>query len=241
MSLKGKGEPVDIAREGNRLIDSLPTRQRCAVLVQCEHIEVAVGKILCEAGEPFKYAYFPITGNISMVNALDGHQPFETESIGNEGMLGPNLILGINRAFQRGIVQTPCLALRMKAGALQEAAQRHPAFGRILKGYLYVVLVKLLQTISCSRFHDVARRLPRALLVAHDRAQTDCLPLTHLLLAETLGVQRGAVTIAAVKLQREGIIRYSRGKITILDRKGLEAKSCGCYEASIENYASFLP
>jgi len=210
------------------------------VLAQCEPVEIAVGEILCETGESFSHAYFPVTGNISLINALDGHRPFETESIGSEGMLGASLILGINRALQRGIVQTPCMAMRIKAEILQAAAQRYPALSHILQSYLYVALVELLQTISCTRFHEVAKRLPRALLLAHDRSQTNCLPLTHLLLAEILGVQRGAVTIAAVKLQRKGIIRYSRGKITIVDRKGLEAKSCRCYQASIENYASLL-
>lgn len=210
------------------------------MLAQCERVEIAVGETLCEAGEPFNHAYFPVTGNISLFNGLDGYRPFETESIGSEGMLGATLILDINRAPQRGVVQTPCLALRIRANVLQMAVQKNPELNRILQGYLYVVLMELLQTTSCIRFHVVARRLPRTLLLAHDRAKTDCFPLTHALLAEILGVQRGAVTIAAVKLKREGIIRYSRGKITILDRKRLEARSCRCYETSIENYAKLL-
>lgn len=222
------------------MIDCLPPRERDALLAQCERIEIAEGKTLCETGEPFNYAYFPLTGNISLLNALDGHQPFETNSIGNEGMLGATLILGINRASQRSVVQIPCLALRIKAKVLQVAVQKYPPLNRILQDYLYVVLVELLQTTSCIRFHGVARRLPHILLLAHDRARTDCFPLTHALLADILGVQRGAVTIAAVKLKKEGIIRYSRGKITILDRKRLEARSCGCYETSIENYAKLL-
>lgn len=210
------------------------------MLAQCEPVELAVGAILCETGESFSHAYFPVTGNISLINVIDGPRLFETESISSEGMLGASLILGINRALQRGIVQTPCLAIRIKAELLQAAAQSHPALSHILQGYLYVALLGLLQTISCIRFHEVAKRLPRALLLAHDRSQTDCLPLTHLQLAEILGVQRGAITIAAVKLQRKDIIRYSRGNITIVDRKGLEAKSCRCYQASIENYANLL-
>lgn len=211
------------------------------MLAQCEPVELAVGAILCDTGDSFSHAYFPVTGNISLLNTLDDHRPFETESIGSEGMLGASLILGINRALQRGIVQTPCLAMRIKAEILQAAVQRHPELSHILQGYWYVALLGLLQTISCIRFHEVAKRLPRALLLAHDRSQTDCLPLTHLQLAEMLGVQRGAITIAAVKLQRKGIIRYSRGNITIVDRKGLEAKSCGCYETSIKNYMNYLP
>jgi CRP-like cAMP-binding protein len=128
----------------------------------------------------------------------------------------------------------------MQAKALQAALQSQPALFRILQGYLYVVLAELLQTTGCVRFHAVGKRLARALLLAHDRAQTDQLPLTHQLLADMLGVQREAVTLAAIKLQREGLIRYSRGKISILDRKGLEAASCGCYGASIENNGGLL-
>lgn len=240
MALEGKVEPLDTSPGGNHLIDSLPPRQRKSVLAQCEHVELAFGTVLCEAGEPFEYAYFPLTGNISLVKTLVGHEPFETESIGREGMLGAVLILNINRAPQRGIVQTQCQALRMKAKGMRAALRGNPALCRILERYLYVVLAELSQTTSCIRFHDVGKRLARGLLLAHDRAQTDHLPLTHQLLADMLGVQRGAITIAAIKLQREGIIRYSRGKISILNRERLEATSCGCYGASIENYADIL-
>ncbi len=240
MTLKETGEPASNSKNGNRLIDGLPRMEREAVLAQCERVELAPGTVLCEAGEPFKHAYFPLTGNISLVKTIPGHDPFETESIGNEGMLGTALILGVNCAPQRGIVQTPCLALQMITGEMKAALHRHPALGRILQRYLYVVLAELSQTAGCIRFHDVGNRLARGLLLAQDRLPTDYLPFTHQFLADMLGVQRGAVTIAAMKLQRQGIIRYSRGKISILDRGGLEAASCGCYGASIENYTTIL-
>lgn len=240
MPLKEEVEVVDTSKDGNRLLDSMPLRQRQAVLDQCERVELTFGTILCEAGEPFKYAYFPIDGNISLVKTLVGHEPFEAESIGREGMLGTALILNINLAPLRGVVLTPCLALRISVKKMAKAVQSYPEFFQILQRYLYVVLAELLQTTGCIRFHDVGKRLARGLLLAQDRAQSDHLFLTHLLLADMLGVQRGAVTIAAIKLQKEGVIRYSRGKISILDRKKLEASSCECYGASIENYASIL-
>lgn len=240
MSLKGKGGSVDTAKDGNRLLDSLPPRPRKAVLAQCEPVELAFGSVLCEAGKPFKYAYFPITGDISLVDVFGDHEPFETESIGSEGMLGASLILNINRAFQRGIVQTQCQALRIKTKGMRAVLQSHPALGRVMERYLYVVLAELSQNAGCIQFHNVGKRLARGLLLAHDRAQTDDLPLTHQLLADMLGVQRGAVTIAAIKLQREGIIRYRRGRISILDRKRLEASACECYRVSCEHYASML-
>ncbi len=240
MSMQGRSSILPTTLNGNRLIDSLPSRQREGVLAQCELVEIDFGTVLCEAEKPFEHAYFPITGSISLVKALLGHEPLETESIGSEGMLGAVLILNINRAPQCAIAQTPCVALRMDAKRMQAALKNHPALVRTLQRYLYIVLSELSQTAGCMHFHEVSRRLARGLLLAQDRFQSDQLPLTHQLLAEMLGVQRGAVTLAAIKFQQEGIIRYSRGKISILDRDRLEASSCGCYRASIANYASML-
>ncbi len=240
MSLQGNGGTVDAAKDGNRLIDSLPVTQRKGVLAQCERIEADFGAVLCDRGEPFEYAYFPIVGSISLVNTLPGHDSLETESIGCEGMLGAVLVLDINRAPQRGVAQTPCVVLRMDATTMQAALQRYPALFRVLQRYLYLLFSELSQTAGCIHFHEVERRLARGLLHAHDRDQADQLHLTHQRLAKMLGVQRGAVTIAACKLQREGIISYSRGKISILDRKRLEASSCRCYDASVANYAAIL-
>lgn len=222
------------------MLDSLPVGQRNGVLAKCEPVELAFGAILCEAGEPFEHAYFPRAGNISLVETFVGHEPFETESIGREGMLGATLILNVNRAPQRGVVLAPCPALRLTAQEMRQALQHYPALLGVLQRYLYVVLTELSHTTGCVRYHDVGKRLARALLLAHDRAQSDNVFLTHTLLADMLGVQRGAVTIAATKLQREGIIRYSRGKISILDRQRLKAASCECYRTSIENYAGIL-
>lgn len=236
----GKIEDIDISKDGNRLLDSIPLSQRQRVLAQCEYVKLASGAVLCEAGDPFEYAYFPIVGNISLVKTLVGHEPFEVESIGSEGMLGAALILNVSRAPLRAVVLTPCLALRISVKNLGEAIEASPVFYQILQRYLYVVLGELLQTTGCNRFHDVGKRLARGLLLAHDRAQSNHLNLTHVLLADMLGVKREAVTIAAMKLQRKGIIRYSRGKISILDREQLEASSCECYRASLENYASIL-
>ncbi len=240
MPAPGQIENVDTSKGGNRLLDSIPLSQRQGVLAQCEPVELACGTVLCEAGDPLEYAYFPIVGNISLVKPLVGHEPLEVESIGSEGMLGTALILNVGRAPLRGVVLTPCLALRISAKNLGVAIDSYPALFRVLQRYLYVVLAELLQTTGCNRFHDVGKRLARSLLLAHDRAQSDHLHLTHMLLADMLGVKREAVTIAAMKLQRKGIIRYSRGKIFILDREQLEASSCECYRASLENYASIL-
>lgn len=240
MPLTGTYHLTDTSHDSNRLIDGLPSTERDCVMIHCDQVELAPGTVLSQAGEPFEHVYFPITGSISLVKAIVGHEPFETESIGSEGVLGADLILDVNRASQRGIVQTPCLALQITAEEMRSILPELPVLSRILKRYLYILLVELTQTTGCIRFHDVGKRLARELLQAHDRVHTPYLPLTHQHLANMLGVQREAVTLAAIKLQRENIIRYSRGKIFILDRDKLEASSCRCYADSIKNYASIF-
>lgn len=242
MSVTERATPRSAGQAGNCLIDRLPGRQRADVIAQCDTVDLASGCVLCETGEPFDYAYFPITGSISLRTTIDGRDAFETENIGREGMLGVALLLRVNRAPQRGVVQTPCVALRMQDHHLRRALQEHPALLRILQAYLCFVLAELSQAIGCVRYHEVSGRLARALLLAHDRVVADDLQLlTHRLLADMLGVQRGSVTIAAARLQRAGVIQYSRGKIAVLDRERLEAAACGCYRAGIENYARQLP
>ncbi len=227
----------DDANHGNLLLNRLPRGQRNAFWNQCESVILAAGQVVCETNEPFDYAYFPTSGNISLVKEASDHKAFETEIIGREGMLGTPLILNVRLSPQRGIVQVQSRALRLKANRMRVALQACPALYPVLQRYLYVVLAELTQATACTRFHDVGRRLVRSLLSAQDRSQTDYLRLTHQMLADKLGVQRGAVTIAGIKLQRQGIICYSRGKIFILNRKKLEDASCECYRINVENYA----
>lgn len=227
--------------QGNYLIDRLPQNERQLMLSQCKVVELDYGTVLCEAAKPFDYAYFPISGYISLVKTLDGHEPIETELVGCEGMIGVTLILGIPHAYQLGVVQSQSLALRMTANQLQDAIAHCPTLLPTLQRYLFVVMAQLSQTAGCTRFHDVGTRLARGLLKAHDRARSNRFHLTHQILADMLGVHRGAVTIAAGHLRRNNIIRYSRGDITILDRQQLEAASCECYSIDMEQYASLLP
>lgn len=239
-SLSGERRPGESLKNGNSLIDSLPVRQKQGVLAQCDQVNIALDTVLCEPGEPFRYVYFPISGSVSLTQSRLGQDTLVTECIGSEGMLGAVLVLNINRATQLAIVQTPCIALRMTGARMRTALKNQPALFRVMQRYLYLVLSDLSQTASCIHFHDVENRLAKGLLQAHDRSPSDQLPLTHQRLADMLGVQRGAVTIAAIKLQREGIIRYSRGRITILDRKRLEDSSCGCYHESLNNYSAMF-
>jgi CRP-like cAMP-binding protein len=221
----------------NRLIDGLPREARNRILKLCEPVDLAFGDILCEADQRLRYVYFPLTGFISLVATVGGHPPLEIGLIGNEGMLGVTLVLGVSAARLRGIVQGRGTALRMTATQLRNELRSSRSLRRTLNRYVFVLLAQLSQTTACTRFHEIKARLARWLLLTHDRAHADHFYLTHQYLADMLGVQRSAVTIAAGALQRKKLIRYTRGEISILNRRGLEAASCECYLAVIDDHA----
>lgn len=216
----------------NQLIANLPGKERDGVLRDCEPVDLVFGETLCEPGQPFAHVYFPLTGFISLVMSLPGHRPLELGMIGFEGMLGITLVLGICSAPLKAMVQGKGSALRISTPLFQRTLQKSPSLLLSLNRYLYFRLTQLSQAVACINFHTVDLRLARWLLMTHDRAQGDHFHLTHQFLADMLGVQRSAVTIAAGDLQRRGLIHYNRGEIYILDRSGLEAASCECYQAS---------
>jgi CRP-like cAMP-binding protein len=160
--------------------------------------------------------------------------------IGNEGMLGVTLMLGVNEAPFRGVVQGKGTALRMSTAELRRLLLASPSLRKTLHRYLYVLMEQLSTSAACSHFHEVEPRLARWLLMTHDRAHADHFHLTHAYLAGMLGVRRSGITVAAGVLQRGMLIRYTRGEISILDRAGLEAVSCECYNTTIDGYARLL-
>ncbi|MGQ0700016.1 MAG: Crp/Fnr family transcriptional regulator [Panacagrimonas sp.] len=221
----------------NRLIEGLPRAERKKLLDRCETVDLVFGTVLCEPDQPFRHVHFPLSGFISLVAPLTGHQPLEMGLIGNEGVLGATLVLGVNEVPLRALVQGSGSALRMTTVQFRKELHGSPALLRILNRYLYVLMAQLAQTAGCTRFHEVEARLSRWLLMTHDRAHADHFHLTHDFLAGMLGVRRSGITIAAGALQDRGLISYTRGEISIIDRKGLEAASCECYAAVIEDYA----
>ncbi len=224
----------------NHLLAGLPAKSRKALLRSCETVDLEVGHIVCEAGKPNDHVYFPLSGFLSMVAPATGHPPLETRLIGNEGMLGCMLVLGIQQEQQRVVVQGSCTALRLSTDQFCKALEEYTSLSDIINRYLYVLVEQLTQTVACNRFHDVEQRLARRLLMTHDRVQGDDFHLTHQLLADMLGVLRSAVTIAASALQLRGLIHYSRGDISILDRFGLEASACECYAIGIGDYDKLI-
>lgn len=224
----------------NRLLAGVPHAHRRRILAQCQPCELAFGTILCEPEQPFAHVYFPQTAFVSLVATVADHEPLEMGLIGNEGMLGASLALGVNTVPLRAVVQGAGRALRMPAARFRLALRRSPALARAVNRYLYVLMAQLSQAAACTRFHDIESRLARWLLMTHDRAHADGFHLTHKFLATMLGVRRSGITIAAGALQRRRLIRYVRGTITVLDRRGLEAASCECYQAVVADYARLL-
>jgi CRP-like cAMP-binding protein len=214
----------------NTLLDGLPRRERDPFLALCKPFEMKFGAVLCDVETPYRHACFPTSGLIALVTSQPDHNPLEMALIGQEGMLGATLLLGIGTAPIQAVVHSPGVALRITVANLRRQLRESPVLQKILSRYLYMRLVELSLVGGCIRYHRIEQRLARALLLAHDRAPADCFYLTHGCLADMLGVRRSSITLAAGDLQDRKLISYSRGGITILDRPGLKGMSCDCYQ-----------
>jgi len=224
----------------NRLLAGLPQRSRQHFLASCEHVELRSAEVVCELGEEICHVYFPTESVISLVTALDDNARLEVGMVGDEGMLGASLTLGVSRSPQHAVVQGAGAALRMSAASFARHYRRDAELRRLLSRYVYVLMRQLAQTAACTSYHLVEARLARTLLMSRDRAHRNQFHLTHEFLAYMLGVRRVGVTHAASSLQAQALIRYSRGAITILDNAGLENASCACYRESNTIYAQAL-
>lgn len=214
----------------NHLLAELPRKEYRHLIDNMEQVVLTYGEILYESGAQIKHVYFPNDAVVSLLTLVDRHRALEVGLVGREGMVGIPLALEIGISPVRALVQGTGTAMRMNAAPfLQELRQSH-ALKRALHRYTYSLMTQITQTAACNRFHVIEARLARWLLMTHDRVQSASFRLTQDFLSQMLGVRRVGVTKAARTLQQDGLIRYSRGNIAILDRKGLEAACCSCYE-----------
>lgn len=228
--------PANTIPDTNRLLASLPRKDRQQFLVGCRPVRLDYADVLADPGKRIRHVYFPTQGIISLTTSLDQRATLEVGLVGDEGMLGVTLILGVEASPMHAVVQGEGSALCMDSAQFRRELERSSALQRILKRYLYVFLSQLAQTAACTRFHVVETRLARWLLMTEDRAHSNQFHVTHEFLAYMLGVRRVGVTKAATALQNRRLISYTRGNITVLDHDGLVAAACGCYEADKATY-----
>jgi len=221
----------------NRLLDALPAAERKRVLAASEPLELVFADEIYTPGAPLNHVYFPLEALISLIVPIEGSAGLEVGLVGNEGMFGIPLVLGVNVSSLRAVVQGSGAALRMDAARFRIEVQRNETLHGMIDRYAFVHLSELAQTAGCTRFHVVEARLARWLLMTQDRVHAAVFHVTQEFLALMLGVRRVGVTRAAGSLQKLGLIHYSRGRITVLDRRGLKAAACACYGADRDAYA----
>lgn len=224
----------------NRLLSALPCKDRERLLANCEQVELIFTEVLYRAGELIPHVYLPTGSVISLMMSIKDNIGLEIGLVGDEGILGITLILGVEVAPFDALVQGPGAALRITVPSFLRELEQSPALQLELNRYLFVSMRQVAQTAACNRFHVVEERLARRLLMTQDRTHADSFHITHVFLAYILGVRRVGITKAAYSLQQQKLIRYQRGNITILDRAGLEAASCRCYRTDKETYEHIL-
>ncbi|APV52414.1 Crp/Fnr family transcriptional regulator [Betaproteobacteria bacterium GR16-43] len=224
----------------NRLLDRLAERDRTHVLAKCERVELTYGEILAEPGAPVRDAYFPIGSFISLLKPMDGKYILEVALAGSEGLYGVSLALGVEVSPVQAVVQGAGPAWRIGAAGFRRELERTPALRDGVDRYIHVLMAQLIQTSGCNRFHVVEKRVARWLLMTADRTHASTFHITHEFLAHMLGVRRVGITEAAGALQQRKLIGYTRGVLSILDRRGLEGAACSCYRADLNTYEAAL-
>jgi CRP-like cAMP-binding protein len=224
----------------NRLLAALPAKDRKPLLARCDRVELRFGQVLDEPGKRIGHVYFPIGSYVSLVTKAAGEASLEVGLVGDEGMHGVSLLLGIDVSPLHALVQGAGPAYRMSARAFRRECAARPALQRALNRYLYVLMSQLAQSAACTRYHLIEARLARWLLMTQDRAHAETFNITHEFMAWMLGVRRVGVTAAATALQRRHLIGYRRGVVTVLNRRGLEGVACPCYRINNNVYDRIL-
>ena len=225
----------------NQLLASLPPADWQRLAPRLTTVTLERRQVIYEAGQPFQHAYFPEQGLISVVNTMHDGSTIEVGTIGYEGMSGLPIAFGVESSPHRQLVQIPGAALRLPATDLAAETRQDTPLRRNLFRYHMAFMAQLMQSIACNGLHGVQQRCCRWLLLCHDRSPNSEVVITHEFLSQMLGVRRATITDVLAPLQTEGLIRYRRGVVEVLDRQGLERASCECYRIIRSEFQRLLP
>ncbi len=225
----------------NHLLAALPPEEWKRWETLMEFVKLPLGEVLYESGATLKHVYFPTTAIVSLLYVMENGASAEIAVVGNEGVVGIALFMGGGHTPSRAVVQSAGEAFRLKAQIAKDEFNRFGPVLHLVLRYTQALITQMAQTAVCNRHHSLDQQLCRWLLLSMDRLQGNDLVMTQELIANMLGVRREGVTEAALKLQNMGVIRYARGHITVLDRPGLEKRTCECYEVVKKEYDRLLP
>jgi CRP-like cAMP-binding protein len=226
--------------KNNELLAALPDAEWQRWAPQLEQVDMPLGQVLYESGSTLDHVYFPATSIVSLLYVMENGASAEIAVVGHEGVVGISLFMGGESTTSRAVVQSAGQGFRLKAEVIKEEFKRAPVLHLLLR-YTQALITQMAQTAVCNRHHSLDQQLCRWLLLSLDRLQGNELVMTQELIANMLGVRREGVTEGALKLQTLGLIRYSRGRITVLDRPGLERRTCECYAVVKKEYDRLLP
>jgi CRP-like cAMP-binding protein len=224
----------------NHLLGVLPPAEWKRWQPQLERVELPLGHVVYEPGSTMSHVYFPVTAIVSLLYVMENGASAEIAVVGNEGVVGISLFMGGESTPSRAVVQSAGAAYRLTATTIKEEFNRAPVLHLLLR-YTQALITQMAQTAVCNRHHSLDQQLCRWLLLSLDRLQGNELVMTQELIANMLGVRREGVTEGALKLQKAGIVSYARGRITVLDRRALEGRSCECYAVVKKEYDRLLP
>jgi CRP-like cAMP-binding protein len=239
--VKMTAKPALPSPRKNQLLAALPAPDYDRIAPHLERVAMPLGGVLYESGSKLRHVYFPTTSIVSLLYVMEDGASAEIAVVGNEGILGIALFMGGETTPSRAVVQSAGEGYRLKAALLKQEFNRYGPMLHLLLRYTQALITQMAQTAVCNRHHSVDQQLCRWLLLSLDRLASNELTMTQELIANMLGVRREGVTEAAGKLQVLGLIHYSRGRITVLDRPGIEAKACECYEVVKREFDRLLP
>jgi CRP-like cAMP-binding protein len=225
----------------NQLLAALPETEWTRWQVLLEAVEMPLGQVLYEPGAGLSHVYFPTTAIVSLLYVMENGASAEIAVVGNEGIVGISLFMGGESTPGRAVVQSAGCGFRLRAQTVKDEFNRAGAVLHLLLRYIQALITQMAQTAVCNRHHTLDQQLCRWLLLSLDRLPGNELVMTQELIANMLGVRREGVTEAATRLQQSGLIRYSRGRISVLDRAGLEKRTCECYAVVKKEYDRLLP